>query len=67
MVVALGDGALSNVTVYRWIKKFKAGEIEFEDTVRSGRLSLLITDVNINRIRELVEQDPYQSAFKNSD
>lgn len=56
---ALPDNAPSLSTVSRWYKHFKGGSDRLEDIQRSGRPITEITDVNIQRVRMAIEQDPY--------
>ena len=54
-----GEQALTLSTVRRWIAKFKAGEISVDDKPRSGRPRESVTPENIEKVKELVTNDPH--------
>lgn len=54
-----GDQAPSLRTVERWFKLFREGREETEDKPRSGRPITESTSDNIERIRLLIDDDPY--------
>ncbi|CAF1689141.1 unnamed protein product, partial [Adineta ricciae] len=54
-----GDQAPSLRTVERWSKLFRDGREEIEDEARSGRPITETTFENIERIRFLIDDDPY--------
>lgn len=54
-----GEQALTLSTVRRWIAKFKAGETRVDDKPRSGRPREAVTPENIEKVKELVTNDPH--------
>ena len=54
---AFGDLALSRASVFNWIVEFKRGRISFEDEERSGRLSMAVTEDNIDAVEKMVRED----------
>jgi hypothetical protein len=54
---AYGDAALSKTRVYDRFSRFKNGEMSIEDQFRSGRLSTLRIDENLDKINALVRED----------
>jgi histone-lysine N-methyltransferase SETMAR len=56
---SLSTQAPSEMTVYRWIKLFKSGEESLEDQQRSGRPNTAVNHVNIQKIKQLVEENPH--------
>lgn len=59
LVLALGDSAPSYRTVARWASEFNNGREDVKDDPRSGRPVTTVTTANIERIRELIENDPH--------
>ena len=53
------DKAPSLRTVQRCCKYFKDGRQEIEDRARSGRLIVETLPANIERVRIVIEEDPY--------
>ena len=51
------DEAPSYATVKRWVADFKRGHVSLTDDPRPGRPPTSVTPENINRIRELVEEN----------
>jgi len=52
-----GDECLSRTQVFEWFKRFKEGREEIGDDQRPGRSSTSETDVNIEKVSEIVQQD----------
>ena len=48
-------------TIQRWYKHFESGNKSLEDQDRSGRPITEFTDVNINRVRQVIEDNPYST------
>ena len=46
-----------NVTVFRWVKAFKAGKFSVEDDTHPGRPKTSVTKTNISAVKIVVEQD----------
>lgn len=57
--VALGDQAPSYAFVVKWIGFFKGGREDVKDAPRVGRPITEVTDENIAKVREVIEEDPY--------
>jgi len=55
---SLGINSPSFSTVKRWDKYFREGGQDLEDDPRSGRPATAVTSDNIERIRQLIEEDP---------
>jgi transposase len=51
----------SQATVFRWYKKFQDGYTSLADEQRVGRPCSSTTSANVNRIKELLRDDPRQS------
>ena len=45
------------VPVFNWFVEFKRGRTSFEDEVRSGRLSMAVTEDNIDAVEKMVRED----------
>ena len=56
---ASGDQAPSLRLVQRWCELFREGREDIEDEIRSGGLIIETTDENIERVRVLIDDDPY--------
>lgn len=54
-----GEQALSSATIRQWIAKFKKGETRVDDKPRSGRPREVVTSENIEKVAELVTNDPH--------
>lgn len=52
-----GEDALQKSAVYKWIDRFKSGWTETYDAPREGRPSSSVTEVNIKRVQDLLEED----------
>ena len=52
-----GDECLSRTQVFEWFKRFKEGREEIRDDQCPGRPSTLKTEVNIEKIGEIVRQN----------
>jgi len=57
--LALGDSAPSYRTVARWASEFNSGREDVKDDPRSGRPVTTVTPANIERIRQLIDEDPH--------
>lgn len=53
-----GDDAPSKSSVYRWVDEFKQGRDSTQDAPRAGRPSTGVTTENINKARQLIEENP---------
>jgi [histone H3]-lysine36 N-dimethyltransferase SETMAR len=58
---ALPDNAPSLSTVTRWFNKFKRGVEDLKDQLRPGRPITETIKVNIERVRAVIENDPWCS------
>ncbi|CAF1396403.1 unnamed protein product, partial [Rotaria sp. Silwood1] len=58
---ALGPDAPSYPTVRRWAKRFREGRDDVTDDPRSGRPISVLTDENVERVRQVIEDDPYST------
>jgi hypothetical protein len=48
---------MSQARVFRWWKHFKDGNKRLVDDVRSGRPSTAVSDVNIDKAKQLLKED----------
>jgi hypothetical protein len=51
-----GTEAISRATVFRWWKHFKDGNKKVVDDARSGKPSTAVTDVNIDKAKQLLKE-----------
>ncbi|CAF4902643.1 unnamed protein product, partial [Rotaria socialis] len=58
---ALGSKAPSYPTVAEWAKRFREGREDDNDDPRSGRPVSVLTDENIELIRQVVNNDPHST------
>ncbi|CAF4731900.1 unnamed protein product [Rotaria sp. Silwood1] len=58
---ALGPDALSYPMVRKWAKRFREGREDVSDDPRSGRPISIFTDENIERVRQVIEDDPHST------
>jgi len=58
---ALGYDAPSYATVKRWVKRFREGRDDVDDDPRSGRPVFMLTDENIERVRQVIEDDRHST------
>ncbi|CAF4682689.1 unnamed protein product, partial [Rotaria sp. Silwood2] len=58
---ALGSDAPSDRTVRRWAQRFREGREDISDDPRSGRPISVLTDENIERVRQVIEEDPHST------
>ena len=58
---ALPDNAPSLLTVIRWFNKFRNGNENLEDKHRSGRPITETTPTNIDRIRKVIDNNPWST------
>ena len=56
---ALPESAPSLSTVTRWFNKFKSGVEDLKDKHRKGRPITEVTQANIERVRVVIENDPW--------
>ena len=54
-----GDKALSYATVARWVKIFRGGIERTKDALRSGRPRTAVVNLNIDLVRNVIEDNPY--------
>jgi hypothetical protein len=54
---AFGEHSLSWTAVFEWHSRFKAGRVSAEDDERSGRPSTSKTTENVEKIRELINEN----------
>ena len=52
-----GDSCMSRTRVFEWHKRFVDGRLSVEDDAKPGRPCSVKTDVNIEKVRELVRTD----------
>lgn len=55
----LGVDTPSYPTVARWVASFENGRQNVEDMHRSGRPITKLNQVNIDKVRYVIEEDPY--------
>src|SRR5271163_986240 len=58
---ALGSDAPSYSTVKKWAQRFREGREDVSDDSRSGRPVSVLTDENIERVRQIIEDDPHST------
>ncbi|CAF2973707.1 unnamed protein product [Rotaria sp. Silwood2] len=58
---ALGPDAPSYPMVRKWAKRFHEGREDVSDDPRSGRQISVLTDENIERVRQVIEDDPHST------
>ncbi|CAF1115050.1 unnamed protein product [Rotaria sp. Silwood1] len=58
---ALGPDAPSYPTVRRWAKRFREGRDDVTDDPRSGRPISVLTDENVECVRQVIEDDPHST------
>ena len=58
-----GPQTISMLTVFRWVKAFKAGKFSVEDDTRPGRPKTSVTKANIAAVKIVVEQDVQLSVI----
>jgi transposase len=59
LITAYGQGVVSYSTVAHWIHRFSNGTESLEDDPRCGRPLSVITQQNIDAVRDLVNEDPH--------
>ena len=52
-----GDSCMSRTRAFEWHKRFVDGRLSVEDDAKPGRPCSVKTDVNIEKVRELVRTD----------
>ncbi|VDP48192.1 unnamed protein product [Heligmosomoides polygyrus] len=55
---AFGEGTVFDRTARDWFARFREGELNLQESIRSGRES----DVDNDRMQQLVESDPWRST-----
>ena len=58
---ALGPDAPSYSNVRKWAKRFHEGREDVSDDPRSGRPISVFTDENIERVRQVIEDDRHST------
>jgi transposase len=58
---ALGPDTPSYTTVRRWAQHFREGREDISDDPRSGRPISVLTDENIECVRQVIEHDPHST------
>ncbi|CAF2566524.1 unnamed protein product [Rotaria sp. Silwood2] len=58
---ALRPDAPSYPMVRKWAKRFREGREDFSDDPRSGRPISVLTDENIERVRQVIEDGPHST------
>ncbi|PNF43896.1 hypothetical protein B7P43_G02795 [Cryptotermes secundus] len=58
---AYKDDAVGKTQVFEWFSHFKNGEMSIDDEPRSGRPSTAQTHENVEKIREIIEEDRRQT------
>ncbi|CAF2997199.1 unnamed protein product [Rotaria sp. Silwood2] len=61
LTTAYGQGVVLYSTVAHWIHRFSSGRESLEDDPRSGRPIAIITQQNIDAVKDLVQDDPHIS------
>ncbi|CAF0925819.1 unnamed protein product [Rotaria sordida] len=61
LTTALGSDAPSYRTVKRWAKHFREGREDVSNDYRSDRPVPVLTDENIECIRQIIEDDPHST------
>jgi transposase len=61
LTTALGPDAPVYSTVVKWVKRFREGREDVNDDFRSGRQISVLTDENIEWIRQVIEDDPHST------
>ena len=58
---ALGPDASSYSMVRKWAQRFREGREDVSDDPRSGRSISVLTDENIELVRQVIEDDPHST------
>ncbi|CAF4747446.1 unnamed protein product, partial [Rotaria sp. Silwood1] len=58
---ALGPDALPYPMVRKWAKRFREGREDVSDGPRSGRSISVLTDENIEPVRQVIEDDSHST------
>jgi histone-lysine N-methyltransferase SETMAR len=61
LTTAYGQSVLSYCAVAHWVHRFSSGRQSLDDDPRSGRPLSVITQQNIEAVRDLVNDDPHIS------
>jgi hypothetical protein len=54
---AFGEHSLSRTAAFEWHSRFKAGRVSLEDDEPSGRPSVSKATGNVEKFRELINED----------
>ncbi|PNF20484.1 hypothetical protein B7P43_G06264 [Cryptotermes secundus] len=54
---AYKDDAMGKTQVFEWFSRFKNGEMSIDDKPRSGRPSTARTHENVEKVREIINED----------
>ncbi|CAF1347479.1 unnamed protein product [Didymodactylos carnosus] len=61
LTTALGPDAAAYSTAAKWAKHFREGREDVNDDFRSGRPISVLTDENIEQVRQVIEDDPHST------
>lgn len=61
---AFGDCVMSKTQAYDWYKAFQSGRESVEDLPRSGRPSTSSTEQNVEKVKEIVNENRHASLRK---
>jgi hypothetical protein len=64
---AFGEHSLSRTAVSEWHSCFKAGRVSVEDDEHSGRPSTSKTTANVEKIRDLINEDHCRTIHETAD
>jgi transposase len=64
---AFGEHFLSRRAISDWHSRFKAGRVSVEDHERSGRPSTCETTENVEKIRDLIQEDRRRTIHELAD
>ncbi|CAF1140319.1 unnamed protein product, partial [Didymodactylos carnosus] len=64
LTTALGPDAPAYSAVAKWAKRFREGREDVNDDFRSGRPISVLTDENIEQVRQVIEDDPHSTYEK---
>ncbi|CAF1489471.1 unnamed protein product [Rotaria sordida] len=56
-----GSDAPAYSTLKKWAQRFREGREDVRDDPRSGRPVSVLTDDNIERVRQIIEDDPHST------
>ncbi|CAF1008310.1 unnamed protein product [Didymodactylos carnosus] len=61
LTTALGPDVPAYSAVTKWAKRFREGRKDVNDDFRSGRSISVLTDENIEQVRQVIEDDPHST------